>query len=36
MAKYLHKAMIKELTPEEANKEMAKEARRAVKEYWGE
>jgi len=36
MAKYLHKAMIKELTPEEANKEMAKEARRAVKEYWEE
>ena len=34
MSKYLTQAMTQQMTPEEANKAMAKEAREAVAQYW--
>ncbi len=34
MSRYLTKAMTQQMTPEEANKKMAEEARKAVKEFW--
>ena len=34
MSRYLTKAMTQQMTPEEANKKMAEEARKAVAEFW--